>query len=86
MYVSESLCTCLLCIGGRRVTKHTDRHLAVPIVGKGFVQVAETFNSDISQKEFDAQLKECRTDAPKAVSYLIQKIKKQKFNEDISCK
>lgn len=42
-------------------------------------ELIEAFNSDISQEKFDAQLKECRANAPKAVSYLIQRIKKQEF-------
>ena len=37
---------------------------------------------NISEDEFDVQLKECRTNAPKAISYLIQRIKKQNFNEE----
>lgn len=45
-------------------------------------ELIEAFNSDISQEEFDAQLKECRANAPKAVSYLIQRIKKQEFNQE----
>ena len=45
-------------------------------------ELIEAFNSDISQKEFDAQLKECRANAPKAVSCLIQRIKKQEFNQE----
>ena len=45
-------------------------------------ELIEAFNSDISQKEFDAQLEECRANAPKAVSYLIQRIKKQEFNQE----
>ena len=45
-------------------------------------ELIEAFNSDISEDEFDVLLKECRTNAPKAVTYLIQRIKKQDFNEE----
>jgi tetratricopeptide (TPR) repeat protein len=45
-------------------------------------ELIEAFNSNISEDEFDVQLKECRTNAPKAISYLIQRIKKQDFNEE----
>jgi hypothetical protein len=45
-------------------------------------ELIEAFNSDISEDEFDVLLKECRANAPKAVSYLIQRIKKQDFNEE----
>lgn len=42
-------------------------------------ELIDAFNSDLSEDEFDVQLKECRKNAPKAVSYLIQRIKKQEF-------
>ncbi len=45
-------------------------------------ELIEAFNSDMSEDEFESQLKECREKAPKSVSYLIQRIKKQEFNED----
>lgn len=45
-------------------------------------ELIKAFNSDSSEKDFDAQLKECREKAPKAVGYLIQRIKKQDFNEE----
>lgn len=45
-------------------------------------ELIDAFNSEISQEKFDAQLKECRANAPKAVSYLIQRIKKQEFNQE----
>ena len=45
-------------------------------------ELIEAFNSDISEDEFDVLLKECRTNAPKAVTYLIQRIQKQDFNEE----
>jgi tetratricopeptide (TPR) repeat protein len=44
-------------------------------------ELVDAFNSDMDEKEFDALLKECRSKAPKAVSYLIQRIRKQDFNE-----
>ncbi len=47
--------------------------------------LVEAFNSDMSEDEFDTLLKECRINAPKAVNYLVQCIKKQEFNEDLSC-
>lgn len=48
-------------------------------------ELIEAFNSDISEEEFGALLKECRINAPKAVSYLVQRIRKQDFNEELSC-
>lgn len=44
-------------------------------------ELIEAFNSDMPEEDFDIQLKECRSKAPKAVSYMIQRIKKQNFNE-----
>lgn len=44
-------------------------------------ELVEAFNSDMTEKEFDVQLKECRSHMPRAVGYLIQRIKKQEFNE-----
>lgn len=44
-------------------------------------ELVDAFNSDIPEEEFDAQLKECRMKAPKSVSYLIMRIKKQEFYE-----
>lgn len=46
-------------------------------------ELIEAFNSDLSDEDFDAHLKECRSKAPKSVSYLIQRIKKQEFNEEL---
>lgn len=43
-------------------------------------ELIEAYNSDVTEEEFDVQLKECRTKAPKLVNYLIQSIKMQKFN------
>lgn len=45
-------------------------------------ELIEAFNSDMPEDEFDAYLKECREKAPKSVSYLIQRIKNQEFNEE----
>ena len=44
-------------------------------------ELVDAFNSGMDEKEFDALLKECRNKAPKAVSYLIQRIRKQDLNE-----
>ena len=46
-------------------------------------ELIEAYNSGMTEEEFDALLKECRTKAPKSVSYLIQRIKMQKFNEEL---
>ena len=48
------------------------------IIDRNFIK-----HSDLSEEDFDAQLKECRSKAPKSVSYLIQRIKKQEFNEEL---
>ncbi|MCQ2111200.1 MAG: hypothetical protein MJY79_06880, partial [Bacteroidaceae bacterium] len=45
-------------------------------------ELVDIFNSDATEDEFLAQLKVCREKAPKAVSYLIIRIKKQEFNEE----
>lgn len=45
-------------------------------------ELVEAFNSDIEDVEFATKLKECREKAPKSVAYLIQRIKKQEFNEE----
>ena len=39
----------------------------------------EAFNSDMEEGAFLAELKKCRVKAPKAVSHLIRRIKKQEF-------
>ena len=46
-------------------------------------ELIEAYNSGMTEEEFDALLKEYRTKAPKSVSYLIQRIKKQEFNEKL---
>ena len=46
-------------------------------------ELIEAFNSDLPDEDFDVQLKECRSKAPKSVSYLIQRIKKQEFYEEL---
>lgn len=46
-------------------------------------ELIEAFNSDMSESEFDSMLKEHRRKAPKAVGYLVQRIKKQEFNEEL---
>ena len=45
-------------------------------------ELVDLFNSDATEEEFLAQLKECRKKAPKAIAYLIRRIKKQEFNEE----
>lgn len=42
-------------------------------------ELMDAFNSDMAESEFDSLLKECRKKAPKSVSYLIQRIRKQDF-------
>lgn len=44
-------------------------------------EMIEAFNSDIPEKEFENLLKTKREKEPKVASYLIQRIKKQEFNE-----
>lgn len=44
-------------------------------------ELIEAFNSDMSEHEFDSMLKDYRGKAPKDVSYLVQRIKKQEFNK-----
>ena len=46
-------------------------------------ELIDAFNSDMSEEEFDVQLKACRSKAPKSVAYMIQRIKKQEFNEEL---
>ena len=41
------------------------------------------FNSDISQEDFASLLKKARKDSPKSVSYLLTRIKKQDWGEEI---
>lgn len=45
-------------------------------------ELVNLFNSDATEEEFLAQLKECSEKASKAVAYLIRRIKKQEFNEE----
>ncbi len=44
-------------------------------------ELVDLFNSDVPKEEFLFQLKVCREKAPKAISYLIRRIKKQEFSE-----
>lgn len=44
-------------------------------------ELVDLFNSDVTEEEFSAKLKACRENAPKAVVYLIRRIKKQEFDE-----
>lgn len=57
------------------------RH-GLQLVSQKESELIEAFNSEKSEDEFDAILKECRSKAPKSVSYLIQQIRKQEFNEE----
>ena len=45
-------------------------------------ELVDLFNSDTTEKEFLVQLRVCREKAPKAIAYLIRRIKKQEFNEE----
>lgn len=45
-------------------------------------ELVDLFNSDATEEEFLAELKVCREKAPKAITYLIRRIKKQVFNEE----
>lgn len=47
-------------------------------------ELVDLFNSDATEEEFLTQLKVCREKAPKAIAYLIHRIKKQEFNEEQS--
>ena len=47
-------------------------------------ELVDFFNSDATEIDFLERLKECRKKAPKAVSYLIRRIKKQEFNYEQS--
>ena len=44
-------------------------------------ELIEAFNSDMEEGDFISMLKECREKAPKAVSYLVKRIKMQEFDE-----
>lgn len=43
-------------------------------------ELVDAFNSDMDEDGFSLFLKDCRTKAPKSVSFLVQRIKKQEFN------
>lgn len=45
-------------------------------------ELVDLFNSDATEEEFLVQLKVCREKVPKAIAYLIRRIKKQEFNEE----
>lgn len=45
-------------------------------------ELVDLFNSDATEEEFLTELKVCRKKAPKAITYLIRRIKKQVFNEE----
>lgn len=44
-------------------------------------ELIDAFNSDLPDEDFESLLKECRSKSPKAVSYLIRRIKKQELSE-----
>lgn len=45
-------------------------------------ELVDLFNSDATEEEFLAQLRVYREKAPKAIAYLIRRIKKQELNEE----
>lgn len=47
-------------------------------------ELIEAFNSEMTEEEFDAILKECRSKAPKSVAYLVRRITRQKFEDEDS--
>lgn len=47
-------------------------------------ELVDLFNSDATEEEFLEQLKTCREKAPKAIVYLILRIKLQKFDKESS--
>ena len=46
-------------------------------------ELIDAYNSDMSDDDFGILLKECRSDAPKSVRYLLRRIRKQEFNEEL---
>lgn len=46
-------------------------------------ELIDAYNSDISDEDFGILLKECHSTAPKLVRYLLRRIKKQEFNEEL---
>ena len=46
-------------------------------------ELIDAYNSDMSDDDFGVLLKECRSTAPKQVRYLLRRIKKQEFNEEL---
>ena len=46
-------------------------------------ELIDAYNSDMSDEDFGILLKECRSTAPKQVRYLLRRIKKQEFNEEL---
>lgn len=46
-------------------------------------ELIDAFNSDMTAEEYLETLRKCRQNAPKAVTYLIRRIKSQEFNEAI---
>ncbi len=49
-------------------------------------ELVDAFNSDMSRDEFDALLKEKRATSPMEVSYLVLRVKRQDFGEEVAVK
>ena len=47
-------------------------------------ELIDAFNSDMTAEEYLETLRKCRQNAPKAVTYLIRRIRSQEFNEEQS--
>ena len=45
-------------------------------------ELIDAFNSDMTAEEYLETLRKCRQNAPKAVTYLIRRIRSQEFNEE----
>ena len=58
--------------------------LALDKLSDSNCELVDAFNTDITDEEFAALLKECRTKAPKSVSYLLRRIKRQEFKEELA--
>ena len=58
------------------------RHgLTLPTTSDANRELVDAFNSDLGEMDFLALLQEYRHKSPKAVTYLVRRIKEQKFNE-----
>ena len=58
--------------------------LALDKLSDSNCELVDAFNTDITDEEFATLLKECRTKAPKSVSYLLRRIKRQEFKEELA--